>query len=52
MLADSSANYIFEEGGIDVSGGTLESTSYIQSHTINYDFQDELSTSTNYQEIV
>ena len=49
--ADSSNSYIFEDGGIDVSGGSLESDSYILDHTLTYDFRNDVATSENYQEI-
>lgn len=50
--ADSSTSYIFEEGGLDISGGSSESTSYILDHqTVMYDFSDNLASSDNYKEV-
>lgn len=52
MNADTSSNYIFEEGGLDVSGGFLESDSYLlDHHTLTYGFRDDIASSATYQEI-
>lgn len=52
VSADSSNSYIFEEGGLDVSGGLSESASYIiDHHTLTYDFRDDVASSPTYKEI-
>jgi len=50
--ADSSDSYIFEEGGIDVSGGFLKSENYLlDHHSLTYAFRDNFASSKNYHEI-